>query len=222
MAGVEEVFRKVPGDGWLVLAAAIPELGGPTADLMERLLGRLDLSRPIAAIAAPDSDADQVNEFLESIEDWLSTETGLLELDTDLETEGWEGSGLLLLVGDDPELWIEALRAEAGERLRTGLERGAVVLAVGGAAGALGEKALAGMRPGELVDGLAWLPGSLLLHAPGDEDLGEVRNWLQADLPRTALRLQTGSIMALGPQGEVERWGEPAPELILGRGWSRG
>lgn len=222
MAGAEEVFQRVPGEGWLVLAAAIPELGGPTADLMERLLVRLDLSRPIAAIAAPDSDADQVNEFLESVDEWLNTEAGLIELDTDLETEGWEDSGLLVLVGDDPELWVEGLGEQGGQRLRAALERGAVILAVGGAAGALGEKAAARLRPGELVDGLAWLPGSLLLQAPGEEDLIEVSAWLQDDQPRIALRLQAGSILALGPRGEVERWGEPAPELVLGRGWSRG
>ena len=104
MSRPEQVFRRIPGEGWLVLAGSNPELGGETADLMERLLERLDLARPIAAIVAPDCDPDQVNALLESLEEWLGVETGYLELDTDLEVEGWEESGLLLLEGDDPEL----------------------------------------------------------------------------------------------------------------------
>lgn len=222
MGATEEVFRRIPGDGWLVLAASMPELGGPTADLMERLLARLDLSRPIVALVAPDSDTDQVNEFVETIEDWLGTEVGYLELDTDLETEDWENSGMLLLVGEDPELWVEAMSQGAGLRLRSGLARGALVLAVGGAGSALGEQALASLRPGELIPGLGWMPGSLLLEEPGDENHRAVKSWLQNDEPRYALRLHPGSILAFGPNGEVERWGEPAPQVVLGSGWTRG
>ena len=47
MSGPEQVFRRIPGEGWLVLAGSNPELGGETADLMERLLERLDLARPM-------------------------------------------------------------------------------------------------------------------------------------------------------------------------------
>jgi hypothetical protein len=221
MAGGEGVLRRIPGEGWLVLAASMPELGGPTADLMERLLERLDLSRPIAAIAAPDSDTDQVNEFLETLEEWLGTEVGYLELDSDLETEGWETSGMLLLVGEDPELWIESLERGAGERLRSALSRGALVVAVGGAGSALGEQAVAALRPGELVSGLGWMPGSLLLQEPEDAGLRAVKAWLQSEEPRYALHLHPGSILAFGPDNQVERWGEPAPEVVLGSGWAR-
>src|SRR3990172_4732408 len=138
MSGPERVFRRIPGEGWLVLAGSSPELGGETADLMERLLERVDLGRPIAAIAAPDCDPDQVNGLLESLEEWLGVETGYLELDTDLEVEGWEESGLLLLEGDDPELWVDALQGETQRRLRRAMEQGGLILAIGGAAGGVG------------------------------------------------------------------------------------
>ena len=121
---MDQVFRRVAGDGWLVLAGSNPELGGETAELMERLLEHLDLARGITAIAAPDCDPDEVNELLESFEEWLGVEAGYLELDTDLATEGWEEMGLLLLEGDDPELWVEALQGEALDRLRRALKSG--------------------------------------------------------------------------------------------------
>src|SRR3989337_2610605 len=77
MSRPEQVFRRIPGEGWLVLAGSNPELGGETADLMECLLERLDLSRPIGAIAADDSDTPEVNEILESLEEWLRGAGGL-------------------------------------------------------------------------------------------------------------------------------------------------
>jgi hypothetical protein len=78
MTGLERVFRRIPGEGWLLLAGAIPELGGETADLMERLLEKLDLSRPMAAMAAPDSDSTEVNELLETLEEWLGAGPAIL------------------------------------------------------------------------------------------------------------------------------------------------
>src|SRR3990172_11656341 len=130
MSRPEQVFRRIPGEGWLVLAGSNPELGGETADLMERLLERLDLARPIAAIAAPDCDPVQVNALLESLEEWLGVETGYLELDTDLEGEGWGEAGVVLLAGGRPDLWVDALQGETHRRLRRAVEQGGRILAI--------------------------------------------------------------------------------------------
>ena len=219
MSSPEQVFRRIPGDGWLVLAGSNPELGGETADLMERLLERLDLARPIAAVAAPDCDPGQVNELLESIEEWLGVETGYLELDTDMEVEGWEESGLLLLQGDDPELWVEALRDEAQGRLRRVIERGGLVLAIGGVAGAFGSHCLSPSRPDGLLPALDWISESVVVLQPEEAHGEAVRRWIQQEERRLVLRLEPGSILALGPGDKVERWGAAAPEIILGKGW---
>jgi hypothetical protein len=222
MAGPESVFRRIPGDGWLVLIGAAPELGGETADLMERLLERLDLGRPIAAIAAPDSDPDEVNELLESLEEWLGVEAGLLELDTDLDAEGWDESGLLLLDGDDPEVWVEALRGAPEERLRQSLEQGCLILAIGGAASAFGSQCLSPVRPDILIPALGWIPDTVIVLEAEDAHGEVVREWMVDGARRLVLRLEPGSILALGPEDKVERWGQAAPEILLGKGWAEG
>jgi len=222
MGGAEQVFRRIPGDGWLVLAGSNPELGGATADLMERLLERLDLSRPIAAIAAPDSSPEEVNELLESLEEWLGVETGYLELDTDLDVEGWEESGLLLLEGDDPELWVSAFQGESHRRLRQSLEQGGVILAIGGMAAAFGSHCLSPVWPDRLAPALNWMSDSIVVVQPEEAHGQAVREWLQQADSRLVLRLEPGSILALGPDEKVERWGAAAPEIILGKGWSDG
>ena len=220
MSRPEQVFRRIPGEGWLVLAGSNPELGGETADLMERLLERLDLARPIAAIVAPDCDPDQVNALLESLEEWLGVETGYLELDTDLEVEGWEESGLLLLEGDDPELWVDALQGETQRRLRRAMEQGGLILAIGGAAGAFGSQCLSPIRPDSLLPALDWISDSVVVLQPEDAHGEAVRDWLQQEERRLVVRLEPGSILALGPVEKVERWGAAAPEIILGKGWA--
>jgi len=215
----DTVFRRIPGEGWLVLVGSTPELGGETADLMERLLQRLDLSRPIAAIAAPDSDPEAINEFLESLEEWLGTEAGLLELQGDLDVEGWDESGLLVLEGHDGEIWVEALQGEAGEKLRRSFDRGAVILAIGGAASAFGAQVVSAVRPDTLSAGLAWIPEAIVVVDPEEAYADVVRAWLRQSPRRLVLRLEPASILALGPEQQVERWSQASPEIVLGPGW---
>jgi hypothetical protein len=222
MSGQEQVFRRIPGEGWLVLAGSNPELGGETADLMERLLERLDLARPVAAIAAPDCDPDELNELLESLEEWLGVEAGYLELDTDLETEGWEESGLLVLEGDDPELWVEALQDEHRQRLRRALEQGGLILAIGGVAAAFGSQCLSSVRPDSLVPALEWISESVIVLEPEDAHGAAVGAWIQQAERRLVLRLEPGSILAIGPDDKVARWSAAAPEIMLGKGWAEG
>lgn len=201
------------------MAGAIPELGGKTAVLMDRLLARMDLSRPIAAIVAPDVAPAEVQEFLESLEEWLGAEAGVLELDSDLEVVDWEDSGLLILIGDDHEAWTEALHGDPGRRLEDALDRGAVILAIGGAAGVFGGSLTSDVRPGTLLDGLGWLPAAMVLTDVEQARSPTVRAWLQDIDRRLVLALQPDSILALGPHSEVEPWSEAAPEVVLGKGW---
>jgi hypothetical protein len=221
MSGQELVLRRIAGEGWLILAGTNPELGGATADLMERLLERLDLARPIAAIAAPDCDPEEVNGLLESLEEWLGVEAGYLELETDLATQGWEESGLLVLEGHDPELWVTAFEAEDRKRLRQVLEQGGLILAVGGVAAAFGSHALSPVRPDMPLEALDWIPEAMIVLDPEDAHGEAARNWIGQRERRLVLLLQPGSILALGSEGKIERWGESAPEIVLGRGWAR-
>jgi len=219
VSGSESVFHRIPGEGWLVLLGSSPELGGETADLMEQLIARLDLARPVAAIVAPDADPDEVNRLLESFEEWLGAEAGYLELDTDLATAGWEDSGLLVLAGGDPELWVGTLAEEERQRLRRALEQGCIILAVGGVAAAFGSTCLSSIQPDRLVPALDWISELLITFLPEEVHSPAVRSWMQAAERRLALRLEAGSILALGPEDRVERWGVAAPEITLGKGW---
>jgi hypothetical protein len=109
MSGPEQVFRRIPGEGWLVLAGSNPELGGETADLMERLLERLDLASLIAAIRTR-SVTDRST--LLSPGEWLGVETGYTRTRHGPGIEGWK-SRSVAAAGDDPELAVAPCRATA-------------------------------------------------------------------------------------------------------------
>lgn len=203
-----------------MLAGAIPELGGRTAGLMDHLLKRVDLARPIVAIVSPDVDPAEVQEFLDALEDWLGVEAGVLELDTDLEAVEWEQAGLLFLFGDDREAWIESLLGESGHRLERAFGGGAVVLPVGGAASIFGAEAPSDVRSDTLLTGLGWLPEAMILTDPEEAHEGAGRAWLQDEGRRILVVLEPDSILALGPDGQVEPWSDVAPEIMLGRGWA--
>lgn len=220
VANPSDVFHLRGGEGWLILAGSIPELGGRTAGLMDRLLAHLDLSRPIAAVVGIDAEPAEVQDFLETLEEWLGTEAGVLEADTDLEVPGWEDSGLLMLIGDDREAWMEALAGSAGDRLDQAFTRGAIILAVGGASGLFGMQWISAVRPDALVPGLDWLPSVMVLTDPGEAHGSVVRSWLQGGERRAAILLDPGSVLALGPGGAVEAWSDDAPEVLLGTGWA--
>jgi len=46
-----------------------------------------------------------------------------------------------------------------------------------------------------------------------------VTELLAAEDHSYAVGLGEGSVLALGPRGEVEVWGEARPTVTLGRGW---
>jgi hypothetical protein len=67
---------------------------------------------------------------------------------------------------------------------------------------------------------LDWISNAIIVLDPEDARNQAVLDWVGQEERRLILNLEPGSILALGPEGEVERWGAAPPEIILGRGWA--
>jgi hypothetical protein len=205
------VFRRVPGGGWLVLAGSVPEFD-EAVSWIDLLLARAIASRPVVWLET-EPGAVEPGEFLDDIEQQVEAPVRSIPIDH----PEWEKAGLLMVSeAADP---AGLARSEASPRLLTCLQSGAAVAAFGRSAGAFGEVVLA---EGGLAPGMAWLTASIILPesmaAPATEPL--VRDYLRSPEKRLGLRLPPSSVLALGPQGEVEVWGGPQPGLILGSAWS--
>jgi hypothetical protein len=70
---------------------------------------------------------------------------------------------------------------------------------------------------GEITTGLDWLQGALIV--PGSVSVGEAeetRAVMNAQPEAIALGIGPNSALALGPDGEVEPWGQQEVSIALG------
>ncbi len=180
----------------------------------------MDLSRPSVCLAAEDVLTPELEGFLEDLETLFDVPVGLWRLEEEAPVE-LAGAGLVILVGGALEDWTNGLEStQLGELVLQALNQGGVILAVGLAAAAMGTWAFS-TENGELVSGLAWLPGALILtETLVDEEMELVKALLERQPKAYALGLGASSMIAFGPAGEVEVWGDEQPRLILGAGWS--
>jgi len=222
---LSQLFRRPPGTGWLILCG-----GSTTDDHVLRALALVERAgTAIAVVPAP--------EFLgmaeEALDPWIAS-TGWSGKAVDcgspevVEEEVAEAALVLLPDGVVANLYVEALgQTDAGEFLLSALDEGALIVAAGSAAEAMGEL-IAESSAGRFQDlqggdgdhragytALGWIPGAIIQShftagAPIPASLK------RKDLFR--LGLPEGASLALGPGEEREIWGEEKP-VITFRGW---
>jgi hypothetical protein len=98
---------------------------------------------------------------------------------------------------------------------------GAVILPTGSAAASLGTWYLSATNAVEA--GVGWVAGAIILTEvaePSEHDT--VRSWLEEEPKGYALALAEHTLVALGPDGDIEVWGDAEPVIVLGPGWSEG
>jgi hypothetical protein len=215
-----DIFQRGSEVGWVIVASDIPRLGGPYSDVPDKLLAKMDISRPSVCLAAGEILTPDLDAFLEDIETLLGVPVSLWRLEEEPPTE-MAGAGLMILVGGIVEDWISGLENSLiGELVLQSLNHGGVIFAVGPAAAALGTWTFPTAED-DLAPGLTWLPGAVVL--PGEASTAEMeslRELLESQPKAYALGLREASLVAFGPAGEIEVWGEAQPLLILGKGWS--
>ncbi len=52
MPDTQDIFQRETEAGWVIVTSEIPRLGGAFSDLPERLLSKMDISRPSVCVAA--------------------------------------------------------------------------------------------------------------------------------------------------------------------------
>jgi len=215
----QEVFRRIEGEGWVVLAGGPPELGRKYPLLAERLVEHSDLSQIGLVLTAGSPTAGEL-QFVEEVDVLFNSNVEVHSID-ELAGAPELGRGLIALLGGRPSDWLTACDAAGlDESLLGSVTDGGLVLASQAASACFGSWTLPG--PGDDVfPGLAWLPGAIVL--PGEADPAEreeVRRLLRDRDHSYAIGLPPAAILALGPQGQVEVWGGEAPRVALGKGWA--
>jgi hypothetical protein len=219
MSGVGEMFRRIEGDGWLVVADRLPSLEGEFAALGERVINHVDISYSPFCIFVEEEIEPSTSAFIDDIEVLLGVSVERLRLSEAQYVETAQ-PGLFILSGGTGPDWINVLGTSLfGEAMKKALLEGALIIAVNAAASVLGSWVLE--RGGQsAVEGLNWLPGAIVLpwlDDPANSD--RVRSLLSLPDQLYALGIVDGKMFAFGPEGQVENWGNDAPTLVLGAGW---
>ncbi|GEM_PF-858226 len=218
-----DVFRRRGSMGWMALGDLPLDLGAGGGSLSGRILETTDLSRPPVVLMMGNEMPERASDLLAELEILFDVEVGKVDITqtaTDEIRRIWLEAGVLILLGGDPYAW----KAWIGEQLFQGipqevLAEDCLLLTLGPPAAALGTWWYDASEE-RLARGLGWLLGAIVVLGEWDPGLLEaVRDHLEDQEGGYAVGLRPGALLALGPDGEVESWGDRAPVLLFGRGW---
>jgi hypothetical protein len=193
-------------------------LGRAYPQLAEQLLRHTDLSEPCHVLIAGTPRSGRA-QFIEDLEILLETKVEVTRLAV-LPRARDLGGGLIALVGGDVDEWLVAcLSRGLDESLLGSLADGGVVLASQAACAVFGSwvilDGLSAVSPA-----LGWLPRALIApDAAGEPVADQILRLLREQDHAYAIGLLPEAILALGPRGEVEAWGDVPPRVTLGKGW---
>jgi hypothetical protein len=212
---IQDILRWSSGNGWIILS------GGTSAggEVRAQALRRINAGGGVAYLGFDEASGD---ETLDDMED-LGAPTGYLvnivaEDDLTIREQLEEASLIMLDDSVSAEAWRDTLPGAAADGILAALENGAVILAEGRGAAALGTYMVD--ASGQLTRGLGWLEHLLIL--PEVTQIGNsdaARETLEQEADAIVLGIGQESAIALGPEGLMEVLGSGQVAIGLGRAY---
>jgi hypothetical protein len=224
---LSQLLRRPSGSGWLILSG-----GPPTDDHIHRTLALIDhAGNAVAVVPTPVFLAPAE----EALEPWLvisgwngrAIDCGSPEI---VEEAVAEAALILLPDLATPEILVEVFgQIDANQFLLAALDDGAVIVAAGPAAEAMGEL-LPGSSPNRIPgsvrenmddrfgsSALGWIPGAII-QSHFSENTPTPDSFKRKDMFR--IGLPEGVSIALGPGDEREIWGDQQPTITFRDWWN--
>lgn len=204
------VFRWRDGRGWLVLA------GSAQDETRAHALSRVAADGAMAVVAlAPFSAEDVLDDLVD-----LGAPAGYVvdivsEPDEEILVRIGEAGVVVITAAGDPDAVRSALAGPAVQALDRAFQNGAVLLAEGAAAQALGGWLLSdGVAP----EGFGWLENAIIELGPPPVG-GDALAVLDSHPVGLAVAVADDAAVAFGPDGQVELWGSRRVAVTLGAAW---
>ncbi len=205
-------LKWLPSNGWIVLAGR----ADPLSEIRAQALSRHNAGGAIAYISLADDMGDELMDDMAELGASSGYFVDLEEQDNNEVYERLSGAAMIVLdaAGQGDRL-LRLLRRTAIHALKEALNRGALLFFEGAAAAIAGEFILAADY--RIESGLNFLHNALVATEAstiaGDDALRAARD----ELPDAIfLGLTSGSALVLGPQGQIETWGERQVAISLG------
>lgn len=216
------IFRWRTGRGLIVLAGGGDWNSEDNVSITANLLSHTLSQGPIAYIWAA-SNIEQADEHMDLLRD-LGARTGYLvdiltEEDDALSRQLSEAGVIILGEGPHGERLQQALEGAALHAIEEAYRRGASLYAIGPGAAVFGAHAVRGAA---LVAGFNWLAHSIILAGYTPDDAEQLRAWVHQHPDGYGLGLGAGAALMLGPNGELDVWGNGAITISLGQRYKTG
>jgi cyanophycinase len=209
-----------PGRGWLIL------IGGsnswpPTEQIDREAIARMDKSKRIAFLPAANCPPDYAESFLATYTRLGAPEGYEVPIRDPVaardpkNAELLANAGLIYLGGGDTEQLLASMAGSpALDAVASAYDQGAVI--AGTSAGAIALAAWGVSLNAGVLRGWGWLTNTIVsVHHAADRDrlLGQA---LQDHPDAIGIALPEHAALAIGPDGEQERWGEPGITITPG------
>lgn len=205
-------LKWLPSNGWIVLSGR----ADPLSEIRAQALSRQNASGAIAYISLADDLGDALMDDMAELGAASGYLVNLEEQDNNEIYERLSGAAMIVVdAADQGDRLIRLLRRTAIHALKEALNCGALLFFEGEAAATAGEFILT--RDDRIESGLNLLQNALVAtdigSLAGDDALRAARD----ELPDAIfLGLATGAALALGPEGQIETWGERQVAISLG------
>lgn len=210
-----------PTRGWVVLIGGSSGTWPPTEPIDRAAIERMPKNAPIAFVPAAGCPPDYGESFLATYKRLGARDGYVVPIYDDASAREPENAALLRDAGliyfgggDTTRLLASMTNTPALDAIASAYERGAVIC--GMSAGAIALCAYGVSLGAGVLDGWAWLPRTLVSvhHTPQrDEALARAH---REHAQTTAIALPEHTALAIGPEGEVEEWGEPGIAITAG------
>jgi len=205
-------LKWLPSNGWIVLSGC----ADPLSEIRAQALSRHNAGGAIAYITLADDLGDELMDDLAELGASSGYHVDLEEQDNNEIYERLSEAAMIVVdaAGQGDRL-LRLLRRTAIHALKEALNRGALLFFEGAAAAIAGEFVLAADY--RIESGLKFLHNALVTAEAsaiaGDDALRAARG----ELPDAIfLGLASGSALVLGPQGQIETWGDRQVAISLG------
>ncbi len=204
-------LKWLPSKGWIVLSGRADAL----SEIRAQALSRHNASGAIAYISLA---VDLGDELMDDMAELGAASGYLVDLEEQDNNEIYERlSGAAMIVVDAAEQsdrLLRLLRRTAIHALKEALNRGALLFLEGAAAALAGEFILT--ADDRIEPGLNLLQNALVATAMDSLADADALRAARGELPDAVfLGLAAGAALALGPEGQIETWGERQVAISL-------
>jgi hypothetical protein len=216
MAG-NNILRWSDGRGWLVMT------GGVSDELRALALGRAAADGGIAYVAFGSNSAQTAEKTLDDMED-LGAPSGYLvdvlsEDDETVQSKIADASMIVISGESNIEDVRGAILGAAVIGMQAAFANGALILAEGINAMLMGAWII--LEDDTRIPGLEWVESALIIPALTSISTSEqAKDVLNAEPMGIAIGIGATSALVLGPDGEIETWGDKQVTIALGRNYS--